>query len=129
MIADRYAARADAFEAKVARVRDDQWDNPSPCAKWTARGVVDHVIDMHGVMLGAAIPRTGQDETIPPADVRRLWATATSVPPELMERFRTPGAFGPGIEVYGAEVPVPADAPLQDRLLGYVGRDPVSKKS
>lgn len=44
-----------------------------------------------------------------------------------MERFRTPGAFGPGIEVYGAEVPVPPDAPLQDRLLGYVGRDPVSK--
>ncbi|SDP66873.1 TIGR03086 family metal-binding protein [Lentzea jiangxiensis] len=188
MIADRYTARADAFEAKVARVRDDQWDNPSPCAKWTARGVVDHVIDMHGVMLGVAIPRTGsvlddfrearrqvyaaltsdrassevstpvgpmtleehidqvvsddlvlhgwdlaratgQDETIPPADVQRLWATATSVPPELMERFRTPGAFGPGIEVYGAEVPVPADASLQDRLLGYVGRDPVSKKS
>lgn len=25
------------------------------------------------------------------------------------------------------EVEVPADAPLQDRLLGYVGRDPVSK--
>ena len=44
-----------------------------------------------------------------------------------MERFRTPGAFGPGIEVYGAEIEVPQDAPLQDRLLGYVGRDPMSK--
>ena len=186
MIADRYRARAEAFEAKVAAVRADQWDNPSPCAKWTARGVVDHVIDMHGVMLGVAIPRTddvladfrearrqveealgsaraqevvatpggqmtledhidqvvsddlvlhgwdlaratGQDETIPAEDVERLWATAQSVPPDLMERFRTPGAFGPGIEVYGAEVPVPDDAPLQDRLLGYVGRDPMSK--
>jgi uncharacterized protein (TIGR03086 family) len=182
----RYRARAAAFEAKVAAVRADQWDNPSPCAKWTARGVVDHIIDMHGVMLGVAIPRsddvladfrearrqveealgserakaevstpggpmtvedhidqvvsddlvlhgwdlaraTGQDETIPAADVERLWATAQSVPPDLMERFRTPGAFGPGIEVYGAEVPVPDDAPLQDRLLGYVGRDPMSK--
>ncbi len=186
MIADRYRARADAFEAKIAQVREDQWDNPSPCAKWTARGVVDHIIDMHGVMLGRQIPRTdnpladfrearrqveaalgsdraksevstpggpmtledhidqvvsddlvlhgwdlaratGQDETIPASDVERLWAAATSVPPELMERFRTPGAFGPGIEVYGAEVPVPEDAPLQDRLLGYVGRDPLSK--
>lgn len=187
-ISARYRARADAFETKIANVRADQWDNPSPCAKWTARGVVDHVIDMHGVMLGQQIPRTddpltdfrearrqvqealdsdratsevttpagpmtledhidqvvsddlvlhgwdlarttGQDETIPVEDVERLWATATAVPPELMERFRTPGAFGPGIEVYGSEVSVPEDAPLQDRLLGYVGRDPVSKSS
>ena len=186
MIAERYRARADAFEAKVANVRSDQWANASPCAKWTALEVVDHVIDMHGVMLGQQLPRTddpltdfrearrqvqealdsdrareevstpggpmtledhidqvvsddlvlhgwdlaratGQDETIPAADLERLWASATSVPADLMERFRTPGAFGPGIEVYGPEIPVPEDAPLQDRLLGYVGRDPVSK--
>lgn len=79
---------------------------------------------VHGWDLARA---TGQDETIPADDVERLWHQATSVPPEVMERFRTPGAFGPGIEVYGPEVPVPQDAPLQDRLLGYVGRDPVSK--
>ncbi|MDX3659436.1 TIGR03086 family metal-binding protein [Streptomyces sp. ID05-26A] len=188
MIAERYRARAEAFETKVANVRSDQWENPSPCAQWTALEVVDHVIDMHGVMLGSPIARTedpltdfrearrqvqaalesdrakgevstpagpmtledhvdqvvsddlvlhgwdlaratGQDETIPATDVERLWASATAVPADLMERFRTPGAFGPGIEVYGAEVPVPPDAPLQDRLLGYVGRDPVSKSS
>jgi uncharacterized protein (TIGR03086 family) len=186
MIADRYRARADAFEAKIAAVRAHQWENASPCARWTALEVVDHVIDMHGVMLGVEIPRTddpladfrearrqvqdaldsdratsevstpmgpmtledhvdqvvsddlvlhgwdlaratGQDETIPATDVERLWATARSVPADLMERFRTPGAFGPGVEVYGPEVVVADDAPLQDRLLGYVGRDPVSK--
>lgn len=182
----RYRARADAFEAKVANVEPEQWDNPSPCAKWTARGVVDHIIDMHGVMVGHPIPRTddvladfrearrqveaelasdraanevntptgpmtvadhidqvlsddmvlhgwdlaratGQDETIPAADVERLWDIATNIPPEVMAKCRTPGAFGPGIEVYGPEIPVAPDAPLQDRLLGYVGRDPVSK--
>lgn len=185
-ISDRYRARAEAFEAKVAGVPADRWGDASPCAQWTALEVVDHVIDMHGVMLGEPVPRTedpladfrearrrvqealdsdraraevatpsgpmtleqhvdqvvsddlvlhgwdlaratGQDETIPADDVERLWHQATSVPPEVMERFRTPGAFGPGIEVYGPEVPVPQDAPLQDRLLGYVGRDPVSK--
>ncbi len=187
MIADRYNARADAFEAKVAAVRPEQWDDPSPCAKWTVKGVVDHVIDMHGVMVGHPIPRTddpladfrearrqvqaalddpasattevrtpagpmsvadhidqvlsddivlhgwdlaratGQDETIPDSDVRHLWNIATSLPADVIEKARTPGGFGPGIEVYGQEVPVPEDAPLQDRLLGYVGRDPVSK--
>jgi hypothetical protein len=41
-----------------------------------------------------------------------------------MEKYRTPGAFGPGIEVFGAEVPVAEGAPLQDRLLGFIGRNP-----
>ena len=57
-------------------------------------------------------------------DVARLWSSALAIPAELMHRLRTPGAFGPGIEVYGPEVAVPADAPLQDRLLGLLGRDP-----
>ncbi len=50
-IADRYRARADAFQRKVAAVRADQWSNQSPCEGWSARDVVSHIIDMHGVML------------------------------------------------------------------------------
>ena len=50
-IADRYRARAGAFERKVATVRPDQWSNQSPCEDWTARDVVGHIVDMHGVML------------------------------------------------------------------------------
>jgi hypothetical protein len=67
---------------------------------------------------------TGQDETIDPEDVERLWSMTTAIPAELMEKYRTPGAFGPGVEVFGPEVKVPEDAPLQDRLLGLIGRDP-----
>ena len=37
---------------------------------------------------------------------------------------RTPGAFGPGVVVFGPRVIVPDDAPMQDRLLGLLGRDP-----
>jgi hypothetical protein len=33
-----------------------------------------------------------------------------------MEKYRTPGAIGPGVEVFGPEVMVADDAPLQDRL-------------
>jgi hypothetical protein len=42
----------------------------------------------------------------------------------LIAKYRTPGAFGPGVEVFGPEFEVPEDAPLQDRLLGLIGRDP-----
>jgi uncharacterized protein (TIGR03086 family) len=188
---ERYRRHADAFAALVAGVPPERWDDPSPCAQWTARGVVEHVVAMHGYMLlplgrnptpapdvatdpvaafrsaradveqiladpglastecdtpggrmtaaahidgvvsddlvlhGWDLARaTGQDDTIDPADLPRLWESATAVPAELMAKFRTPGAFGPGIEVYGPEVPVPAGAPLQDRLLGFIGRDP-----
>lgn len=190
-IADRYRKRADAFERKIAAVRPDQWANPSPCAKWTARDVVDHIRTMHEAMLrplnrrlGAApsvaedplaafraaradvqavladpllartecgtpagqltaerhidevvsadlalhgwdlAKATGQDARMAPDDVVGLWVRTAAVPPDLMEKFRTRDAFGPGIEVYGAEVPVPDDAPLQDRLLGTIGRYP-----
>lgn len=190
-IADRYRRRADAFERLIAGVRPEQWTDPSPCAKWSARDVVDHIVSMHGYMLrplnrglspapavaedplgafraaradieavlgdpdlatveaethnGAmTIERhidevvsddivlhswdlaraTGQDDAMHPADLERLWAAIRAIPPELMEQYRTPGAFGPGVEVFGPEVKVPDDAPLQHRLLGLIGRDP-----
>jgi uncharacterized protein (TIGR03086 family) len=185
-IAERYRRRAAGFEAKVAAVQADQWVNQSPCEKWTARDVLDHVVGMHGYMLvgrslgdlpddpleafrrarqaveevlddpelattevstptgpmtaaeqidrvvsddlvlhGWDLARaTGQDETMEPSDVERLWASNSAIPAEVIAKYRTPGAFGPGIEVFGPEVVVPADAPLQDRLLGFIGRNP-----
>lgn len=190
-LAERYRRRADAFEAKVAAVGSEQWSNQSPCEKWTARDVVDHVVTMHGVMLrpvNKALPKaptvaedplgafraarasveavlddpelagadcdtpagrmmvadqidqvisddlvlhgwdlaraTGQDEAMDPEDVERLWASNSAIPAEVMEKYRTPGAFGPGIEVFGPEVTVAEHAPLQNRLLGFIGRDP-----
>ncbi|TDB73891.1 TIGR03086 family protein [Actinomadura sp. KC216] len=190
-IAGRYRRRADAFGAKVAAVRDDQWGNPSPCEKWTARDVVQHIVDMHEVMLrplgrglspapgvaedpGAAFRAaradveavladpalsarecdtpsgrltalqhidqvvsqdlplhgwdlaraTGQDDTIDPADVEAALSGVTAIPAETMRKLRTPGAFGPGVEVFGPEVEVGPDASAQDRLLGFIGRDP-----
>lgn len=190
-VADRYRRRADAFDRKVESVRPDQWSNPSPCEKWTARDVVRHIVDMHGAMLrplGRALGpapsidddpvgafraaradveailndpslagqecetptgrmtaeqhidrvvsedlplhgwdlarATSQDDTMDPEDVERAWSAMRAIPGELMEKFRTPGAFGPGIEVFGPEVKVEKDASVQDRLLAFIGRDP-----
>ena len=180
-IADRYRTLADAFEAKVAAVRPDEWSNPSPCEQWTARDVVGHVVDVHGMMLrplrielagepavaddplgafraaradleavlddpsradteydgafgrttvaatvdqfmgfdlavhGWDLARaTGQDETIPPAEVDRVLG--------FVERLGTQTMQDNG--VIGPEVAVPDDAPAQDRMLGLLGRDP-----
>jgi hypothetical protein len=58
-IAERYRRRAAAFEQKVAAVRPEQWGNQSPCEKWSARDVVDHLVAMHGYMLmpvGRSVP-------------------------------------------------------------------------
>lgn len=190
-IAERYRAHADIFQRKVADTRPDQWANQSPCADWTARDVVGHIVVMHAAMLspvgrtlspaptvqddplaafisaradvealladpdiagqeinspggpttverhidqvisddmvlhGWDLARaTGQDEAMNPADVERMWSGNTSIPPEVMDMLRTPGAFGPGVVVFGPEVVVPADASMQDRLLGFIGRDP-----
>ncbi|GAA4551614.1 TIGR03086 family metal-binding protein [Pseudonocardia xishanensis] len=51
-IAERYARHADAFAATIAAVPEDRWSAPSPCSEWTARQVVDHVVEVHGMFLG-----------------------------------------------------------------------------
>jgi uncharacterized protein (TIGR03086 family) len=63
---------------------------------------------------------TGQDDTIDPEELEGMWPGLQQIP----DVMRQPGAFGPGVVVFGPEVAVPADAPLQDRALGLVGRDP-----
>jgi uncharacterized protein (TIGR03086 family) len=80
-------------------------------------GVVSSDLIIHRWDLARA---TGQDDTIDPDEVERMLPMAQSIGDEM----RTPGAFGPGIVVFGPEVAVPADAPPQHRLLGLLGRDP-----
>jgi uncharacterized protein (TIGR03086 family) len=180
-ISERYRAVATEFTRRVDGVPDERWADPSPCAGWTARDVVRHVVDTMRTVPGwAALPHleliesvdedphaawaeardamrdvladparagtpfegfvgpttlersidqfvvfdlvvhawdlaraTGQDETMPPDDVR-LAAGAVA-------------GFGPALRgegVCGPEVTVPDDASEQDRLLGLLGRTP-----
>jgi uncharacterized protein (TIGR03086 family) len=56
---------------------------------------------------------TGQDDRLDPAFCEELLSGMEPVE-DLMR----------GSGQYGAPVPVPDDAPVQDRLLGFIGRDP-----
>ncbi len=80
-------------------------------------GVVSTDLVLHGWDLARA---AGLDDAIDPDELDRLWPGIEQIPDEM----RIPDHFGPGVVVIGPEVDVPADAPLQDRLLGKLGRDP-----
>lgn len=177
---ERYRDLSTEFTRRVHAVPADRWDSPSPCAGWTTRDVLRHVIGVHGDMPGyvglsleltgsvdedpqhawdeareamqqllddptraklefdgyfgrTSLERTvdnflcfdllvhgwdiarasGQDETLPAAEVHRVYTAAVT----LGDNLRTEGVCGP-------EVPVPEDAPEQDRLLGLLGRTP-----
>jgi len=47
----RYRTFAAAFTSKVEAVHPDQWDLPSPCAEWSVRDLVTHVLTSEHDML------------------------------------------------------------------------------
>ncbi len=77
-------------------------------------------LPVHGWDLAKA---TGQDATIAPEDVAAGLAWQASMSEVMLEKFRTPGAFGAGIEVFGPVVEVGPGASAQDRMLAALGRD------
>ena len=114
------AARADV-EALLDDPEVAATEIASPMGPTTAAAHVDQVVSDDLVLHGWDLARAaGLDDTIDPVDLERMWPGVQQMPPEM----RIPEAFGPGIVVFGPEVPVPADAPLQDRFLGLLGRDP-----
>jgi uncharacterized protein (TIGR03086 family) len=93
----------------------------SPAGSVPGAAMVDGVVSADLVLHRWDLARaTGQDDTIDPTDLERMWPELQQIP----DVMRVPGAFGPGIVVFGPAVEVPPDAPLQDRALGLLGRDP-----
>ena len=112
------SARADVEavldDPELAGTEDD-----SPVGRLTVEQHIDQVISADLVIHGWDLARaTGQDDRIDPAEIDRVWKVWDGVFTVLGEEtLRAQGVCGP-------EVKVPDDAPLQDRLLGLLGRDP-----
>ncbi len=51
-ISNRYRRLSGAFAERIAAVPDDAWDAPTPCADWTVRDLVGHVIQTQGMFRG-----------------------------------------------------------------------------
>ena len=114
------SARRDLAEI-LADDTISQSDVPTPVGSMTLAEHIDQVASEDLVIHGWDLARaTGQEHELDPEEVERMWPAAQ----QMDERMRTPGAFGPGIVVFGPLVEVPADAPVADRLLGLLGRDP-----
>jgi uncharacterized protein (TIGR03086 family) len=178
-IADRYRRLADRFTTVVGAVPDHSWTAPSPCQGWTARHVLDHVVDseeqflrrfdlaavtdhadplvrwqqvrdaMQAALDDPAAAGTSYDGYFGPTTLEdtvdgfhapdlvvHAWdiARAAGLPDlepmpadeveRLDARFRQLGDVVRAPEVFGPEVPVPEGASPQDRLLGFLGRQP-----
>jgi len=80
---------------------------------WPAREYLKHITSFRGLRAHDIAKFIGADTTLPPDLVRGLW---DEIAPSA-EEWRKLGVYGPA-------VPVPADAPLQDKLLGLTGRPP-----
>lgn len=73
-------------------------------------------LPQHGWDLAVA---TGRDATMDPGEVELLWGSLND-DPRNWDWQRVSGW-------YGTPVAVPEDAPLQDRVVGLLGRDPLWK--
>ncbi|MBF6211417.1 TIGR03086 family protein [Nocardia puris] len=103
------------LKALVAAWREtDAWEGDTEAGGVQADAGVMAMIALdelviHGWDLARA---TGQDFTCADPDTTILFEFLRETPPE-----GTPGLFGPS-------VPIPSDAPLFDRVLGFTGREP-----
>lgn len=100
-----------ASRAVIEQLLDDPTTPPKVAShiRWS----LSFDLPQHGWDLAQA---TGQDATIDPDELELLWGSLNGDPANW-EWQRSCGWYGPPVSV-------PEDAPLQDRVLGLIGRDP-----
>ena len=108
------AAAFRATRQVLERVLDDPATPPKTASHlhWS----LSFDLPQHGWDLAVA---TGQDRTMDPDEVELLWGSLNGA----KDQWDWQRANG----WYATPVPIPEDAPLQDRVLGLLGRDPAWK--
>ncbi len=91
-VADRHLRICRSFGDEV-KVVGQQWHSQSPCTEWDARGVLEHVIGFHDVLLLRPLDAKPQRPKDDP--VGRWTATVQA----LEDLLRRPGLFDGVVEV------------------------------
>jgi uncharacterized protein (TIGR03086 family) len=84
-VSERYGRLAEAFRSTIQAVPADRWESPSPCAGWTARDVVRHVVDTQGMFLGFVGRQLGDIPSVD--DPLAAWTAASA---EVMRGLEDP---------------------------------------
>ncbi len=76
-VSARYERLADTVTARIEAVPDDRWSSASPCPEWSARDLVQHLVDSHGMFAGfiGLEPGTGPAAA---DDPKGAWRAASS---------------------------------------------------
>jgi len=91
-IAERHVSVCERFTAAVVAA-EGKWDRPSPCDGWDARGLVEHVIGFHDVLL---LRPMGAKPERPRDDPVRRWAVTQDA---MRKLFARPDLFDGPIDV------------------------------
>jgi hypothetical protein len=91
-IADRHRRVCKGFGDEVSLV-GDQWQSQSPCGEWDARGVLEHVIGFHDVLL---LRPMGEKPQRPKGDPVGRWSATFEALDLLLSR---PGLFDRVVDV------------------------------
>lgn len=91
-----YARAVERFGELLRSVRDDQWDDPTPCTGWTVRDLTNHVLSENRwappLLAGRTIAEVGDalDGDLLGDDPARAWDEAAA---EAVAAVREPGAL------------------------------------
>jgi uncharacterized protein (TIGR03086 family) len=83
-VQDRYRVVSSGFGAAVKAVAPDQWGNQSPCEQWTARDVLEHIVESHRGVITSV--RGGESEPLgADEDPKQAWDAACRAIREITE--------------------------------------------
>jgi uncharacterized protein (TIGR03086 family) len=81
---DKFQRSLDGFDQRVAAVRDDQWQAPTPCSEWDVRALVGHVTSEQlwapSMLAGRTMAEVGDrfDGDVLGDDPRAAWREAAA---------------------------------------------------
>jgi uncharacterized protein (TIGR03086 family) len=104
--AEQLSRALDFTDQLIAAVHDEQWAGPTPCAGWSVRDLVAHVVAGNslfaGALRGGQPPAAPQGTVMPDAGLLNAYRDSAA---ELLGAFREPGALDAMVTVPFGTVP------------------------